>query len=708
MYNVSQLPTIIEIGYTGEEKFRKVEIDMSDWMQQMPDGVASIVHIRPGETAEDAYIAETATEGNILTWEITQNDLGTKEGTGLMQVWLEETQNTTLQKRGKSVVVSTLVREAINDPGDTVPPARTALLNLTAEAEGLPAGSDPTAELEHDGYYGDYTLKLGIPKGDKGDKGDQGDPAPAATVTTAVDAYLAANFSNPSNPPLDRTLSSSSSATPADITGDLKSAITPILITHPSTDYYFRLGGLVSTGEVNDENTKRVRTNLRYFARKGSTITAKTGWQFNIALYATDEIYSFISGSYVSFSANQYKFAEDSYFMVSIKNTDERTFTTDTIIDAVNGIEFNIIGVNWLPPCVTHDFSRILPPSMPDVLHAKLDNVHWNPNALNWQQGDPATPIFKGAHDRVIEKYDELMNDWCPPDYTIFKTRLGSDASGTIYLWRYDFYPSVPVTNNAIVNDSYHTYSSDDYPVVIMDSGIHGNEKPSVYALLNLMYEIVTAKGNDIFGWLHNHIHFVIVPFVNPYGFEYDTRYNYNHVDLNRNFLAYWGWNSTSAETDPTSANYRGASANSEAETKLITAILKEYQNKAVLYYSWHTHGVFTAYNTMTCYALPQSTLYDKMQNIGYQLISSITNSAHTNHEVSTDSGYIGELETESYKGYTAYTGLYYGIPSAVPECMHRIYDGQSGTKLTDNNANCLNVEYMLYSVGLALKSLLY
>lgn len=40
-------------------------------------------------------------------------------------------------------------------------------------------------------------------------------------VTTAVDTYLAANFSNPSNPPLDRTLSSSSSAAPADVVGDL-------------------------------------------------------------------------------------------------------------------------------------------------------------------------------------------------------------------------------------------------------------------------------------------------------------------------------------------------------------------------------------------------------------------------------------------------------------------------------------------------------
>ena len=44
-------------------------------------------------------------------------------------------------------------------------------------------------------------------------------------VTSAVDNYLEANFSNPSNPPLDRTLTSSLSAAPADMVGEIKSAI---------------------------------------------------------------------------------------------------------------------------------------------------------------------------------------------------------------------------------------------------------------------------------------------------------------------------------------------------------------------------------------------------------------------------------------------------------------------------------------------------
>ncbi len=176
---------MIEIGYTGEEKFRKVQIDMSAWMDDMPNGVPSIVHIRPGES--EAYIVTTTFVDNILTWEVAMNDMGSEQGMGMMQVWLEETENTTLIKRGKSATVATLIRNAINDPGDTEPPARTMLLNLQAEAATLPAGSSATAEWEHDGYYGDYTLKLGIPKGDKGDPTDISGKADKVESATSGD-----------------------------------------------------------------------------------------------------------------------------------------------------------------------------------------------------------------------------------------------------------------------------------------------------------------------------------------------------------------------------------------------------------------------------------------------------------------------------------------------------------------------------------------
>ena len=74
---------------------------------------------------------------------------------------------------------------------------------------------------------------VGIPaikgdKGEKGDKGDTGDPAPAADITSAVDTWLGNHISNPDSPPLDRTLSSNVSAAPADMVGDLKTAVTDI------------------------------------------------------------------------------------------------------------------------------------------------------------------------------------------------------------------------------------------------------------------------------------------------------------------------------------------------------------------------------------------------------------------------------------------------------------------------------------------------
>ena len=66
---------------------------MTGWLEQMPDGVPSIVHIRPYETPEDAYIAATTFEDGILRWDVTSADLGPVEGAGTMQVWMEEQEN---------------------------------------------------------------------------------------------------------------------------------------------------------------------------------------------------------------------------------------------------------------------------------------------------------------------------------------------------------------------------------------------------------------------------------------------------------------------------------------------------------------------------------------------------------------------------------------------------------------------------------------
>ena len=128
MYSIDNMPNQIDIGFTGEKAFRKVEIDMTKWMVKMPGGYPSIVHIRPGEKQSDAYIAVTTFANNILTWTISDADLGPKEGIGSAQIWLEETQNSSVSKRGKSIKVATQVHGSINDASATPPTGQEAFL----------------------------------------------------------------------------------------------------------------------------------------------------------------------------------------------------------------------------------------------------------------------------------------------------------------------------------------------------------------------------------------------------------------------------------------------------------------------------------------------------------------------------------------------------------------------------------------------------
>lgn len=126
MYEIEKLPAVIDIGYVGEKDFRKIEIDMTAWMNDTPTGVPSIVHIRPGESKSDAYVAATTFENNILTWVISDGDLGSVEGSGVIQVWLEKEENNSVTKRGKSALTASFVHSSIEDPSSDVPEAQEA------------------------------------------------------------------------------------------------------------------------------------------------------------------------------------------------------------------------------------------------------------------------------------------------------------------------------------------------------------------------------------------------------------------------------------------------------------------------------------------------------------------------------------------------------------------------------------------------------
>ena len=328
-------------------------------------------------------------------------------------------------------------------------------------------------------------------------------------------------------------------------------------------------------------------------------------------------------------------------------------------------------------------------PSMPNI-YTHLDTVEFD-----WTE--PLTLA------QIYAKYDALVSEH--PDYWT-RTELGTDQSGTYTIYRYDFAPVLPkmINNYGEIN-----YSDSDAPVVIMDFGIHGNEKPIVHAGINFFYKVTQAQDNDIWGWFHDNIHFVIIPVVNPWGYENNVRVNSRHVNLNRNFRPYW----VNGISDSTSDNYRGESPLSEKESQYVSNILAEYKDKAVFYYGWHTHGVFTAYEEMTSYAL-RGIKQPELLNIGIQLIQAITRNGWQYHDLPKNLGnskYIGIVENlNSYAAVAAAEGAVNGIPSVDPEGLWKYYDGTgdiSNSKVYKSKHNLMNVEYIMFAVALGCEQFL-
>ena len=322
------------------------------------------------------------------------------------------------------------------------------------------------------------------------------------------------------------------------------------------------------------------------------------------------------------------------------------------------------------------------------------------PSAYNPILSVPNNKTSVMSYDEIISAWEELQMKY--PTY-ISKTNMGKETSGTLDMYRYDFIPEIVPLEASVQDGMNKIYTKNDYPIVIMGACIHGAERPCAKALLNLMTLIADAKDYSILGWLRNNIHFVIIPLENPWGYKNDKRTNVNQVDLNRNFEPFWEKGDSTIQTE----RYRGVAPLSEKEAQYIDSILKECADKAVCYYSFHTHGVFTSYSMMTNFSSPALFLLNDMQNIGMSVTKMITASGWTNHNLPEDSGYIGCMEMEYGVAMASYQGAKYNIPSACPEVMYRYYDGGTG-EIYNTDLDCMNTEYILYSVANACKKILY
>lgn len=155
----------LTLGYVGENDHTQIRINCASVFADYPSAVVSMTVKAPSGVV---YPREVETDGQVVIWTITDSDTASA-GNG--QIQLTFTEDGTIVK---TVIAVTTVRASL--VGDNPPPdpitdwideageALAKLEGMTASATQLPAGEDPTAEVEV--VDGHYNIALGIPGGD--------------------------------------------------------------------------------------------------------------------------------------------------------------------------------------------------------------------------------------------------------------------------------------------------------------------------------------------------------------------------------------------------------------------------------------------------------------------------------------------------------------------------------------------------------------
>ena len=139
----------------------------------------------------------------------------------------------------------------------------------------------------------------------------------------------------------------------------------------------------------------------------------------------------------------------------------------------------------------------------------------------------------------IYDLYDALVS--AHPDFFVRNTDLGSDQSGDHMLRHYTMRMQSPY-----VSRSYKPYdsSTNNYNratmsprTILINSGIHGDEKSSVYGTY-LAIKAILESSEEWAVFIRTNFCLEICPIANPWGFNNNVRPNSADVNLNRDFFS--------------------------------------------------------------------------------------------------------------------------------------------------------------------------
>lgn len=176
IYNVEKAGYIL-LGRCGESHARTVEIDVSSYLEEWPDGAVTLLHRRHGE--ETIYPVASELQGGHLIWAPSSADTAFA-GYGEAEVRVTVGGTVVKSKILHTVVEKSLTGQEVDTPEaskdwvDKVLEKVGDMTEVKAEAESIEYGQP--AKAEYDKETG--TLKLSIPEGKPGKDGQNGSQGP--------------------------------------------------------------------------------------------------------------------------------------------------------------------------------------------------------------------------------------------------------------------------------------------------------------------------------------------------------------------------------------------------------------------------------------------------------------------------------------------------------------------------------------------------
>ena len=333
-------------------------------------------------------------------------------------------------------------------------------------------------------------------------------------------------------------------------------------------------------GNLNIENGVSTTSNLRLLqenflrVRSGDVIgiTDYTNYKINLAVYSDCNEDAFVYGlSFNEFTQNYVipKDYDGCYIRFSvahkndsvISNTDKKT------------IPEMIVFKNTL--CVD------------DALFILKDRINADRNIISvLDKKLDFRPInYFGFYNGLQSNYELFNNSTTSTEY--YQSWMNLKEA-------YPNYITSRHEGNAISGESIYSFTlspliesnKSNMPKIIIVAGQHGFEKNSPFGLYYFVKDLCEKwEESSILDYIRHHIKLVILPLMNPYGFDNNIYKNANNVNVNRNYDANFV-----VVQDTSSDSYGGQSAFSERESVIVKNVVEKNLD-AFYFVDCHTGG---------------------------------------------------------------------------------------------------------------------